>query len=145
MGVYFVTLCDNVRSCEFRKALNVEILFLLTEKSQLRWFDHVTRTSQERSARQVLLAYTHGKASQRLTKDQMAWLHLWRCLVPPWCGASRTIRNCWKSWGISSLIRSTAPASPCEEKRAWKWRNEWMLLQPPQKDVQNSTNKPLTK
>jgi len=31
----------------------------------------------------------------------VAWLHL---LLPPWCGGSRTIRVCWKPWGIWSPI-----------------------------------------
>jgi len=41
-----VTLCDKVRSCEIRKALNVEPL-LRIRGSQLRWFCHVSRMSQE--------------------------------------------------------------------------------------------------
>jgi len=26
--------------------------------------------------------YTHKKAAQKSTKEQVAWLHLWLCLVP---------------------------------------------------------------
>jgi len=44
-----VTLRDKVRNCEIRKALRIE-------RSQLRWFGHVSRMLQERLARQVLLA-----------------------------------------------------------------------------------------
>jgi len=53
--VHGVTLRDKVRSCEIRKALNVEPL-LRTERSQLRWFGHVPRMSQE-----TLLATPTGK------------------------------------------------------------------------------------
>ena len=41
------------------------------------------------------------------TKDQVAWLPLPPGLVPSWCGASATIKGCWKPWEISSL--PTAP------------------------------------
>jgi len=46
------------------------------------------------------------------SKDQLDWLHLRPCLVPCWCGASRTIWNCfccW-SWCISSPPRAAAAA-----------------------------------
>jgi len=48
-----VTLRDKVRSCDIRKTLNVE-QFLRIERSQLRWFGHVSRMSHVRLARQVL-------------------------------------------------------------------------------------------
>jgi len=38
-----VTLFNKVRSSEFRKFLNVEPLLLRIERSQLRWFGHVSR------------------------------------------------------------------------------------------------------
>ena len=45
---------------EIRKALNVGTL-LRIERSQLRWFSHVPRMSQERLSRQALLAKPSGK------------------------------------------------------------------------------------
>ena len=41
----------------------------------------------------------------------MAWSHLRLGLVPSWCGARRTIWNCWKPWGIPSTPRAAAPAT----------------------------------
>jgi len=38
---------DKVRSCEIRGALNVEPLLFRIERSQLRWFGHVTRMPRE--------------------------------------------------------------------------------------------------
>ena len=58
-----MTLRDKVRSCEIRKVLNVEPL-LRIEKSQLqyiRWCGHVSRKSQERLARHVLVGKPAGK------------------------------------------------------------------------------------
>ena len=59
--VHGVTLRDKVPSCEIRRALNVEPLLLLIERSQLGWFGHVSRMSQEKLGTQVLLATPTGK------------------------------------------------------------------------------------
>jgi len=45
----------------------------------------------------------------------VAWLYLQPCLVPSWCGTSRTIWYCWKPWGITSL-RAADPAIFHREK-----------------------------
>ena len=58
-----VTLFNKVRSSEIRKSLNIEPLLLRIERSQLRWFGHVSRMSQERFHIQALLAKTNGKRS----------------------------------------------------------------------------------
>jgi len=55
-----VALCHIVRSCEIPRALNVEPL-LRIDRSQLRWFGHVSRMPHKRLARQVLLAKPTGK------------------------------------------------------------------------------------
>ena len=52
---------DKLRSSEIRKSLNVEPLLLRIERSQLRWFTHVSRISQERLSKQVLLVRIAGK------------------------------------------------------------------------------------
>ena len=56
-----VTLFSKVRSSEIRKSLNMEPLLLRTERSQLRWFGHLSRMLQERLPKQALLAKTNGK------------------------------------------------------------------------------------
>ena len=56
-----VTLFNKVRSSETRKSLNIESLLLRTERSQLRWFGHVSRMSQERLPQQALLAKENGR------------------------------------------------------------------------------------
>jgi len=45
-GEYSMTLRDKVCSCNIRRVLNVEPL-LRREKSQLRWFSHVSRISHK--------------------------------------------------------------------------------------------------
>jgi len=46
------------------------------------------------------LVYTHRKTAQTSPKYQVEWLHLWTCLIQSWCGASRTIWDCYSSRGI---------------------------------------------
>ena len=80
-----VTLCDKVHRSEIRKAQNVKPL-LWIERSQLRWFGHVSRISQKRLTRQVLLATPAGKPSRGLPRTR------WRDYIcdlawsPSWCG-----------------------------------------------------------
>ena len=79
--------------------------------------------------------YTHGKRAQMSSKDQVEWLHLQPCLVPSWCGASRTIWNaCWL-WGIPSP-RAGSPATPLTEKQAWKLMTFSLVYSPVFKSAQ---------
>ena len=55
-----VTLFDKVRSSEIRKSLNIEPLLLRIEKSQLRWFGHVSRMPQERLHNKLYLPKQMG-------------------------------------------------------------------------------------
>ena len=56
-----VTLFHKVRSSEIQKSLNIEPLLLRIERSQLRWFGHVSRMPQERLPKQALLAKANGR------------------------------------------------------------------------------------
>ena len=58
-----VMLFNKVRSSEIRKSPNIEPLLLRIERSQLRWFGHVSRMSQERLPKQALLAKANGRRS----------------------------------------------------------------------------------
>ena len=56
-----VTLFNKMCSSEIRKSLNIEPLLLRIERSQLRWFGHVSRMPQERLPKQALLAKENGR------------------------------------------------------------------------------------
>ena len=56
-----VTLFNKVRSSEIRKSLNIKPLLLRIERSQLRWFGHVSRMPQERLPKQALHAKPNGR------------------------------------------------------------------------------------
>ena len=53
--------CNTVCSSEIRKSTNIELSFLRIERSQLRWFGHISRMPQERLRKQALLS----KANRR--------------------------------------------------------------------------------
>ena len=53
-----LTLLDKVKSADIRESLNIEALLLRLERSQLRWYGHVTRMSQERTAKKIALFNT---------------------------------------------------------------------------------------
>ena len=55
-----VTHFNKVSCSEIRKSLNIELLLLRIERSQLRWFGHVNRMPQERLPKQALLAKANG-------------------------------------------------------------------------------------
>ena len=56
-----VTLFNKVHSSEIRKSLNIELLLLRIERSQLRWIGHVSRMTQEKLPKQALLAKANGR------------------------------------------------------------------------------------
>jgi len=96
--------CDNLQSPECQAAPpNREIPDTSVRACVQNPLENIGETSPA--------GYTHGKAAQRLTKNQTELLHFRPCLVPSWCGASRTIWNrCW-SWGISSPPRDAVPTT----------------------------------
>ena len=55
------TLLNKERNSEIRKSLNIKRLLLRTERSQLKWFGHVTRMPQESLSKQALLAKANGR------------------------------------------------------------------------------------
>jgi len=107
-----VTLCDKVRSCDIHKTLNVE-QFLRIERSQLRWFGHVSRMSHVRLARQVLrVRQTHGKAAQKPSKNWV--VHIYD-LAWPRLG----VEPAELFWALSSLI-GPMPSRRSQRKSGYK-------------------------
>ena len=56
-----LTSLDKVKSADIRESPNIESLLLRPERSQLRWYGHVTRMSQERSAKILLCSTPIGR------------------------------------------------------------------------------------
>ena len=57
-----VTMFDKVCYTAIRESLNIVSLLLRIEKSQLKWFGHVSRMPQERLPKQTFYAKVHGKS-----------------------------------------------------------------------------------
>ena len=53
-----MTRCVALR---FKKPLNIKPLLLRIERSQLKWFGHVSRMPQKRLPKQALLAKANGR------------------------------------------------------------------------------------
>jgi len=74
-----VTLFNKVRTSEIIcKPRNIERLLLRNERSQLRWFGHVSRICQERFPKQALLTKVKGKRLVGRTRwenciDDLGW------------------------------------------------------------------------
>ena len=56
-----VTLFNKVRSSEIRESLNIEPLLLRIQRSQLRWFGHVSRMPQENPPNKLYLPKQMGE------------------------------------------------------------------------------------
>ena len=56
-----VTLFNKVRSSGIQKSFNIEPLLLRIERSQLRWFDHVSRKPQEKLPNKLYLPKQMGE------------------------------------------------------------------------------------
>ena len=55
----------RLHSSEIRKSLNIESLLLQIERSQCKWFGHVSRMPQEWLTKQALLANANGRRPAR--------------------------------------------------------------------------------
>jgi len=111
------TLRDKVRFCELRKLLNVESL-LQIERSQLRLFGHVIKMLLERLSMIFLLSTPKGKRS-RGRRGSGAAIRYPTLLGPPWCGANRATRGCWKLARISGAL-GLLPSRHCPGKAGVK-------------------------
>jgi len=110
---------DKARNCEIHKTLNVEPL-LRRERSQLRLFGHVSRMSQERLSRLVLLAKPTGKRLRCRPRPRwsncisdLVWSHLG--VEPAELSEIAIGRAVFRI-----LLGLLSPRPSPEEKRAWK-------------------------
>jgi len=114
-----VTLRDKERSCEIPRALNVAPL-LRIDRSQLRWFGHMSRMSHKRLARQVLLAKHTGKWPR--DRPRPSWMTASATLLGPvllW--SQQNYLKLMLTVRYSKISSGFCPTTSLEEKRAWKW------------------------
>ena len=112
-----VTLFNKVRSSEIRKSLNIEPLLLQIERSQLRWFGHVSRMPQERLPKQALLAKADGR--RPVGQPRTRWTDYIKDL----------------GWNRSGL-RPSKMMEVMEDREVWRLNLELLPLQPSRKSGQ---------
>ena len=126
--VHSVTLCDKTRSCENNKPLNVESPLLQIERSQVRLIGHVSRMSQEKLARQVLLSTPMGKRPEDRTSTRWRYYisnFAWSRIGMDPAELSEIVVDCEV---FRALLRLLPPPPSLEKKRVRNWRNERMSL-----------------
>jgi len=123
--VHSATLYDKVRSCEIREALNVKLLFLRIERSQLQWSGKVATMSQARLTRQALLVKPTWKRSRGRPRtrwhDYIAYL-AWSGLGVEWAELSDIAKNREVFQALLWLLPLDIPESKGGHKN-----DEWVL------------------
>ena len=78
-----LSLLDKIKSTDICQSLNIEPLLLCIEQCQLRWYGHVTRMSDEQTAKQLMDALPSDKRPKgqprtrwRNYVEDLAWLRL---------------------------------------------------------------------
>ena len=77
-----VAMFDIVRNAAIRESLNIESLLREIERSQLEWFGHVNKMSQERHPKQTLCAkvmrrgHLNGHLQDGLITEELGWNRL---------------------------------------------------------------------
>ena len=112
-----LTRLDKVKSTVIRESLNIESLLLRLERSQLRWYGHVTRMSQERTARQLLYSTPNGRRPRGRPRtrwqdyvEDLGWSRLG--IPPKHLALVAEDRDAWK------IQLELLPPQPIKEKQA---------------------------
>ena len=120
-----VTLFNKVRSSEIRKSINIEPLFLRTERSQLRCFGQVSKMPQGRLPKQALLAKANGEDQlNKLELDGPITIRILDGIVGDFTRAKWWMW--WNTGDKAAWSRAVAPAT-LTEKRAIKKEEQQML------------------
>ena len=79
-----LTSLDNAKSADTRESLNIELLLLRLERSQLRWYEHVTRMYLEKTAKKLLCStpigrWPRGRSRTRWrdSAEDLSWCSFW--------------------------------------------------------------------
>ena len=123
-----VTLFNKVCSSKIRKSLNIEALRHRIEKSQLRWFGHVSRMSQEKLPKLALIAKANDRRPVERPKtrwtnyvDNVGWNR--QGLKP------KRNDGCDKDREVSRLNIELLLSGALTEKQAMKKEEESQSLQ----------------
>ena len=100
--IYGVTKMDKVRNITIREALGVEPIILQIERSQLRWFGHISRMPEYRDVRRIMDWVPEGK--RRRGRPRTRWKD----------GVSRVLARC--DLGFDEAVEM------CQDRAEWRRR-----------------------
>ena len=112
-----VTLFNKVRSSEIRKSLSIESLLPQIERSQLRWFGHVSRMPQEKLPKQAVHAKENG--GRPVGRPRIRWTDYIEDLE-------------WNHLGL----RPSEMMEVMEDREVWRLNLELLPSQPSRKSGQ---------
>ena len=123
-----VALFNEVRSSGIRKSLNIEPLLLRIERSQLRWFGHVSRMPQETLSKQALLAKANGR--RPVGRPRFRWTDYikdlgWNSLGLHPSELMEVMEDCGVWWLNLELLRP----QPSQKTGQWRKKEEEDLAQ----------------
>ena len=112
-----LSVLDKVKSTDIYKSLNIEPLLLRIERSQLRWYGHVTQMPRKRKAKQIMDALLSGKRPRGRLRtcsqnyvEYLAWSRLG--ISPAKLTLVAGNRDAWRSQ------LALLPSQPQKNKRA---------------------------
>ena len=106
------TLLDKVKSADIRESLSIKSLLLRLQRSQLRWYGHVTQMSQERTAKKLICSTPISRRPRGRPRTR------WRDYVEDLCWSL----DAWRLQ-LELLPRDTPRISGSRE-----WMNAFYLL-----------------
>ena len=113
-----LTLLDKIKSADIRESLNIKALLLRLERSQLRRYGHVTRMSQEATAKKLFCSTPIGRRPRGRPRTRWRdYIDLnWSCLGIPAEHLSFVAedRDAWR------LQLELLPPRPPKDKRVQK-------------------------
>ena len=107
-----LTLLDKIKSADICESLNIKSLLLRLERSQLRWYGHVTRMSRERAAKKLLCLTPIGRRPRGRPRTR------WRDYIEDLS---------WSCLGIPAEHQSFV----AEDRDAWRIQLELLPPRPP--------------
>ena len=121
------TMFDRVRNAVIRESLDIDSLLLCIERSQLRWFDNVSRMFQERLPSKLYLLKRMRRS--QLDNHEQDGLIIWRILVGTvWHFVQAKCSLCWWIERCGGLIWSCCcPRNPLEKAREEKKKRRILL------------------
>ena len=105
-------LLEKVKSAGIREFLNIESLLLRLQRLQLRWYGHMTRMSQEKTAKKLRCLTPIGRKPRDRPRTRWQDYTLKILLVTRWHPTRASILYCRGLRCLEAPTRAATPATP---------------------------------